>query len=52
MTTPAGCDIRALHAAIAEKLVHEGAHQKLFDLAITHDLLTADFDRCPPFHPP
>jgi hypothetical protein len=38
--------------AVAEALVHEGAHQKLFDLAITHDLLTADSDRCPPFHPP
>ncbi|MBA2472648.1 MAG: HEXXH motif domain-containing protein [Pseudonocardiales bacterium] len=37
---------------VAEALVHEGAHQKLFDLAITHDLLTADSDRCPPFHPP
>ncbi|HEX5346131.1 MAG TPA: HEXXH motif-containing putative peptide modification protein [Pseudonocardiaceae bacterium] len=38
--------------AVAEALVHEGAHQKLFDLAITHDLLSADSDRCPPFHPP
>ncbi|MGH4014416.1 MAG: PqqD family peptide modification chaperone [Pseudonocardiaceae bacterium] len=37
---------------VAEALVHEGAHQKLFDLAITHDLLSADSDRCPPFHPP
>ncbi len=37
---------------VAEALVHEGAHQKLFDLAITRDLLTADSDRCPPFHPP
>ncbi|MDQ2884032.1 MAG: HEXXH motif-containing putative peptide modification protein [Actinomycetota bacterium] len=37
---------------VAEALVHEGAHQKLFDLAITHDLFTADSDRCPPFHPP
>lgn len=37
---------------VAEALVHEGAHQKFFDLAITHDLLTADSDRCPPFHPP
>jgi hypothetical protein len=36
----------------AEALVHEGAHQKLFDLGITHDLLTIDSDRCPPFHPP
>lgn len=38
--------------AVAEALVHEGAHQKLFDLAITHDLLNATSDRCPPFHPP
>ncbi|MGH3881986.1 MAG: aKG-HExxH-type peptide beta-hydroxylase [Pseudonocardiaceae bacterium] len=37
---------------VAEALVHEGAHQKLFDLAITHDLLNADSDWCPPFHPP
>ncbi|MGH4022247.1 MAG: aKG-HExxH-type peptide beta-hydroxylase, partial [Pseudonocardiaceae bacterium] len=37
---------------VAEALVHEGAHQKLFDLAITHDLLDADSDRCPTFHPP
>jgi hypothetical protein len=37
---------------MAEALVHEGAHQKLFDLAITRDLLNADSDRCPPFHPP
>jgi hypothetical protein len=37
---------------VAEALVHEGAHQKFFDLAITHDLLAADSDRCPPFHPP
>ncbi|HEY6422620.1 MAG TPA: HEXXH motif-containing putative peptide modification protein [Pseudonocardiaceae bacterium] len=36
----------------AEALVHEGAHQKFFDLAITHDLLNADSDRCSPFHPP
>jgi hypothetical protein len=37
---------------VAEALVHEGAHQKLFDLAITHDLLNADSHQCPPFHPP
>lgn len=37
---------------VAEALVHEGAHQKFFDLAITHDLLNADSDRCPPCHPP
>lgn len=38
--------------AVAEALVHEGAHQKLFDLAITHDLLNSASDRCPPFEPP
>jgi hypothetical protein len=37
---------------VAEALVHEGAHQKLFDLGITHDLLTTNSDRCAPFHPP
>lgn len=37
---------------VAEALVHEGAHQKLFDLGITHDLLTIDSDQCAPFHPP
>jgi hypothetical protein len=37
---------------VAEALVHEGAHQKLFDLGITHDLLTIDSERCAPFHPP
>jgi hypothetical protein len=36
----------------AEAVVHEGAHQKLFELAITHDLVNADSDRCPPFPPP
>ena len=36
----------------AEVLVHEGAHQKFFDLAITHDLLVDRSDECPPFHPP
>lgn len=36
----------------AEALVHEGAHQKLFDLAITHDLLADRSEECPPFHPP
>ena len=38
--------------AAAEALVHEGAHQKLFDLAITHDLLADRSEECPPFHPP
>ncbi len=37
---------------VAEALIHEGAHQKLFDMAITHDLLNVDSDRCSPFHPP
>jgi hypothetical protein len=37
---------------VAEALIHEGAHQKLFDMAITHDLLDVDSDRCSPFHPP
>jgi len=36
----------------AEALVHEGAHQKLFDLAITHDLLSDRSDECSLFHPP
>ena len=36
---------------VAEALIHEGAHQKLFDLAITYDLLNTNSDRCPPFHP-
>ena len=42
------------HSSIdaAEALVHEGAHQKLFDLAITHDLLADRSEECPPFHPP
>lgn len=46
--------IRAPRSAIevAEALVHEGAHQKLFDLALTHDMLDAGSDTCPPFHPP
>lgn len=34
---------------VAEALVHEGAHQKFFDLAITGRMLTAESDRCPPF---
>lgn len=37
---------------VAEALVHEGAHQKFFDLGITQDLLTIDSDRCASFHPP
>lgn len=38
--------------AVAEAIVHEGAHQKLFELAITHDFLDATSDQCPPFYPP
>jgi len=37
---------------VAEALVHEGAHQKFFDLGITQDLLTIDSDRCASFRPP
>jgi hypothetical protein len=37
---------------VAEALIHEGAHQKFFDLAITHSLLTSDSDRCEPYRPP
>jgi hypothetical protein len=35
----------------AEWLVHEAAHQKLFDLAITGSMLTVESDGCPPFEP-
>lgn len=37
---------------VAEALVHEGAHQKFFDLAITHDFLGADLARDRIFRPP
>lgn len=36
---------------VAEGLVHEAAHQKLFDLAITAVLLTLKSDTCAPFTP-
>lgn len=36
---------------VAEALIHEGAHQKFFDLAITHDFLGADIAGDPRFHP-
>ena len=36
---------------VAEALVHEGAHQKFFDLAITHDFLGADLSHDRIFHP-
>ncbi|HVW40325.1 MAG TPA: HEXXH motif-containing putative peptide modification protein [Amycolatopsis sp.] len=36
---------------VAEALVHEGAHQKFFDLAITHDFLGADLTHDRMFHP-
>lgn len=39
-------------ADVAEALVHEGAHQKIFDLMITHDVLGAAARDCPPYHPP
>lgn len=35
----------------AEWIVHEAAHQKLFDLAITGSMLTAESDTCSPFEP-
>ncbi|GAA5167102.1 aKG-HExxH-type peptide beta-hydroxylase [Amycolatopsis dongchuanensis] len=36
---------------VAEALVHEGAHQKFFDLAITHDFLAEDLSRDRIFRP-
>jgi hypothetical protein len=36
---------------VAEALIHEGAHQKFFDLAITHDFLGADLSGDRFFHP-
>ena len=36
---------------VAEALVHEGSHQKFFDLAITHDFLGADLSNDRIFHP-
>ncbi|HKS47332.1 MAG TPA: HEXXH motif-containing putative peptide modification protein [Amycolatopsis sp.] len=36
---------------VAEALIHEGAHQKFFDLAITHDFLGADPAEGRTFHP-
>jgi hypothetical protein len=37
---------------VAELIVHEGAHQKLFELAITHEIFTVESGQCPPFQPP
>lgn len=37
---------------VAEALVHEGAHEKFFDLGVTRDLLTINSGQCAPFHPP
>jgi hypothetical protein len=34
---------------VAEALVHEGAHQKFFDIGTTRSLFTADFPRAPLF---
>jgi hypothetical protein len=36
----------------AEGLIHEGAHQKFFDLAVTRDMLGPDQVECPPYAPP
>lgn len=36
---------------VAEALIHEGAHQKFFDLAITRDFLGADISNDDVFHP-
>lgn len=36
---------------VAEALIHEGAHQKYFDLAITHDFLGADIAEDRRFRP-
>jgi hypothetical protein len=36
---------------VAEALIHEGAHQKFFDLAITHAFLGADIVEDRRFHP-
>jgi hypothetical protein len=36
---------------VAESIVHEAAHQRLFDLAITRDLLRGDADDRPGFRP-
>lgn len=36
---------------VAESIVHEAAHQRLFDLAITRDLLRGDADDRPGFGP-
>ena len=37
---------------MAEALVHEGAHQKFFDLAITRSLFGPDHGQAPAFSPP
>lgn len=36
---------------VAESIIHEAAHQRLFDLAITRDMLTSHSDDCPGFRP-
>ena len=36
---------------VAEALVHEGAHQKFFDIGVTRSLFAADFPRAPLFGP-
>lgn len=37
--------------SVAESVIHESAHQRLFDLALTRDLLTVSSDRSPGFRP-
>jgi len=46
LLSPPGSAIEA-----AEWLVHEAAHQKLFDLAIIGSMLTDESDESPPFEP-
>jgi hypothetical protein len=36
---------------VAEALIHEGAHEKIFDLAITRRFLSLDSDSAEPFRP-
>lgn len=43
------CPLTAVE--VAEALVHEGAHQKIFDLAVTRDLVGLNARDCPLFTP-
>jgi hypothetical protein len=36
---------------VAEALIHEGAHQKFFDLAMTHEMLVAEAQHAPRYIP-